>query len=202
MTKQLLILLTIFTFGISAQAAKKYSTHSLSAGLGVFSSNATYTGSVTTGSNDTDTNLSTNISGFFDLGVEYNYRLQKTMALGAMLKYFSTSDDVTIDVERSVSAFVIGPIWRQFLRAGKTEFSVGAGFSYMSMTVTSKADAASDPSENADGGMFTVFYSLSADYWISPTFGIGIEHTEHTAMGSVFNGTPLNDWLLRGTFGF
>ncbi|MCB0393370.1 MAG: hypothetical protein KDD25_02350 [Bdellovibrionales bacterium] len=189
--------------------AAEGSPHQLSAGLGTFATTTAYFGDTSYDGKSDDGNGGASLSGFFDLGVEYTYRMKKTMGVGAIFKYFSTSDETQEDLETSFSAFVIGGVWRHYLRAGQTEFSIGGGLGYMSASIKYSGDAVLDNSnssvdsaETEEAGLFTTFFLIDANYWISPKFAIGIEHGTYYALGDTWNGVAASDWMINGTFGF
>ena len=186
---------------LSAPAFALPTKHSVSGMLGAFNGSLSFVGDRDfDGATQEDRAGAVALSGLFLLGGEYTYRMSKTMGISALAKYQSSCDDVSSgpDNESCLGMLSVGGLWRHFLRAGGTEFSVGGGLVNVIPTLTQETST-----NNVEWDLpsfFGALFSLSASYTLSDNMALGFDYQTTWAMSDAMQGT-VSDFIIKLTLG-
>lgn len=185
-----LVFALLFLFATSGRAAEM----SASVALGFFSAPVAYL------QDEPNTGSNIPLSGIIAIGGDFEYHLDKDLALGAYLRYHGTGDDVGPNTEASFSNLALGAMAKGYLNSRNWAFYYGAGFGITSTHY--EVEAGTTTTETDPGMTLGPVLVIGGLYPINDKFSIGIENMRIYALGEDTNGEVVSDWTIKGKFNF
>jgi hypothetical protein len=145
-----------------------------------------------------DTTNGTNrmqLSGLFNVGVEYEYMLKDDFSVGGFMRYGMTSDSVS-NTSIDESTFLMGPMVHAYLLNNASWLAyVGTGFTAVS--IKHKESSGGQSTTWSPNVALGVPLSVGVAYKFTDMISGGIETMHVMALGSDINGWPVQDYMLR-----
>lgn len=171
----------------SNASAARAGTMMLSGGLGFFSSSLGWV-------SDSDNAMTSNLSGFYGVGGDFDFFLDSDVSAGAILRYYNTTDTVA-KVEYTNTLMTIGGVFRGYLVDTNHWSLVGT-------TGAGLVDASvKRASTNVSSGMgIGLYFGMGIFYKLNRTIMVGVENFRVLGLGDKLNGWVLSDYMVKASF--
>lgn len=133
------------------------------------------------------------LSGFFGLGGDYDYMLNKDFSVGGVLRYYSVSTTINSQAWQN-TLLALGPTVRAYLPVGAWLPNVAAGLMYLSPGLTQNGTA-----YTISSGL-GLLLSAGILYPLNDSVSLGIEVSRFTGWANSINGNLVDDYMFKGRF--
>ncbi len=190
---KMMVLGLVAAFGHIA-VAQGAGSKAFSGALGFFGSNV---GTIVEDSSQRTTNL----SGVFGLGGDFEYFMADDFSLGAIFRYYNTSDDIGT-TEYTNSLLTLGGIARAYLAETPSWSLIGTGgLGVLEAEVKTKPQGGT--SETVDSGMrIGLYMGVTVLYKLNSKTRLGVENMRILGLGERLNGWVLSDYMAKVMFIF
>lgn len=194
--KLLVKILVMFScFSVSHAFAQTSGQKAVSGVFGFFSSGL---GTIS----DSDNSGNSTLSGLFGLGGDFDYFIDSDISVGAILRYYSTTDSLN-HTDYTNTLTTLGGVLRAYLVDTRNWSFVGTtGLGLTGATVKS-SPANPNNAKSVDSGMgFGLYLGMGVMYKLNSTTRVGVENMRILGLGDRLNGWVLSDYMAKATFFF
>ncbi|MGZ3722660.1 MAG: hypothetical protein ACXVA9_07020 [Bdellovibrionales bacterium] len=152
---------------------------------------------------DNDNSASSNLSGFFGLGGDFDYFIDSDMSVGAIFRYYSTSDTLS-HTDYTNTLMTTGGVFRAYLLDTRHFSFIGTTGLGLTQGTVKQSPPAPGKSVSVDSGMTLGLYmGMTCQYKLNSNMRIGVENLRILGLGrGRLNGWVLSDYMAKFTYLF